>query len=249
MAAHGECRNSHSAIGTKFSNPDLLLIGFSLRKRPSLTEPFQQKSISRRLVSKRTAAKFLTLTSPTDRRAGLHRTKIIDRYCIGMPYNTLAASLRPGARTSFHIVFAILIVCFGFARSACAEVRISGDAAALKVVVQSASLIDVLRALQTTFKFHYQQAGTLPDVISGTYSGSLRSVLARLLTGHDYIIRGSQDDLTITIVPPKGGPAANRAPVIARGREPPPPEDEAPPTKPGECVRPGRDGQIIHYAC
>jgi hypothetical protein len=167
-----------------------------------------------------------------------------------MPDNTFAASSQPGARTSSLIVLALLIVCFGFARSACAEVRISGDAASVKVVAQSASLNDVLRALQTTFKFHYQQAATMPDVISGTYSGSLRSVLARLLAGHDYIIRGSQDDLTITIVAPKGGPAANRAPVIARGREPPPPpEDEAPPTKPGECLRPGRDGQIIHYAC
>ena len=167
-----------------------------------------------------------------------------------MPDNTFTAGSLPGARTSSHVVLAILIVCFGFARSAYAEVRISGDAAAVKVVAQSASLNDVLRALQTTFKFHYQQTGTLPDVISGTYSGSLRSVLARLLAGHDYIIRGSQDDLTITIVAPKGGPAPNRAPVIARGREPtPPPEVEAPPNPPGECVRTGRDGQIIHYPC
>ena len=167
-----------------------------------------------------------------------------------MPDNTFTAGSLPGARTSSHVVLALLIVCFGFARSAYAEVRISGDAAAVKVVAQSASLNDVLRALQTTFKFHYQQTGTLPDVISGTYSGSLRSVLARLLAGHDYIIRGSQDDLTITIVAPKGGPAPNRAPVIARGREPtPPPEVEAPPNPPGECVRTGRDGQIIHYPC
>src|SRR5580698_6953265 len=103
----------------------------------------------------------------------------------------------PGTMAAAHFVLALSLVGFGFTRPAIAEVRISGNPTAVSVVAQGASLDDVLRALQINFKFHYRDAGTLLDAINGTYSGSLRSVVARLLAGHDYIMRGSQNDLAV----------------------------------------------------
>lgn len=126
-----------------------------------------------------------------------------------MRYGIPVAKPSPAARAVCHIVLALWIVCCGFAQAAYAEVRVSGAANALTIETRGATLDEVLRALRLTFKFQYQDTGTLHDVISGTYSGSLRSVVTRLLEGHDFIMHGSSDDLSVGIVAPKNAPAAN----------------------------------------
>jgi len=127
-----------------------------------------------------------------------------------MRYGTPVAKSSPGARAATRIALAVWIVCFGFAQSAAAEVSVSGEAGALKLETRGATLNEVLRALQSTFKFRYQDTGTLNDVISGTYAGSLRGVITRLLEGHDFVMHGSLSDLSVEILAPKNAPAAGR---------------------------------------
>jgi len=163
-----------------------------------------------------------------------------------MRWSSLISTSSPGTRAAAHFVLAVSLVGFGFSRPAVAEVRVSGNPAAVSVVTQGASLDDVLRALQINFKFHYRDAGTLPDAINGTYSGSLRSVVARLLAGHDYIMRGSQNDLVVEIFVPKGGQAPGHA--AAGDRAPPPKPNAATPDSEKGCIY-NDGGRMIPVEC
>jgi hypothetical protein len=147
-----------------------------------------------------------------------------------MRYGTTVAKSSPGARAVTRIGLAVWIVCFGFAQSASAEVSISGQANALKLETRGATLDEVLRALQAAFKFHYQDTGTLNNVISGTYAGSLRGVVSRLLGGHDFVMQGSLSDLSVAIVAPKNAASAGRAVSV-----------KAAPAAAPERLRPGTD--------
>ncbi len=127
-----------------------------------------------------------------------------------MRCSTPIAKSSPAAGAVSRIGLALWIACFGFAQSASAEVSISGQANALRIETRGATLDEVLRALQAAFKFQYQDTGTLNDVISGTYSGSLRGVVTRLLEGHDFVMHGSLSDLSVEIIASKNAPAAGR---------------------------------------
>jgi len=105
----------------------------------------------------------------------------------------------PAARALAYAVLAVCFICFGPPQSASAEVRVSGTANAVNLDTQGATLDETLRALQASFKFRYQGAA-LPDPISGTYSGPLRSVIARLLAGHDFVLHTTSDELIVTLV-------------------------------------------------
>jgi hypothetical protein len=100
-------------------------------------------------------------------------------------------------RTAAHIALAICIGCCGVVRSANAEVRVSGTANNLTLEMQEASLEEILQALGGSFNL--QSHGTMGanHPISGTYSGSLEHALAKLLDGHNYIIRRSAGGLEL----------------------------------------------------
>jgi hypothetical protein len=88
----------------------------------------------------------------------------------------------------------------GPCQSAGAEVSISGTPGAVRVEARQASVDEVLRALQTSFKLEYSASGAIGGVISGTYSGSLPRVIARILDGRNYIMHGSADDLQVRLL-------------------------------------------------
>jgi hypothetical protein len=143
------------------------------------------------------------------------------------------ARLSLGAKASTHVALAVCLIIFGLLRSATAEVRVSGTAKAVNVTAQDATLDDILRALQANFKFQYQ-GGALPNPVSGTYSGSLRSVIARLLTGHNYVTRETNSELIVTLVgasgvaTAKGNVAANSSKNFNPDLEPAPPKNPPP---------------------
>ena len=122
--------------------------------------------------------------------------------------NQTTVSKLSGARALAHVGLAACFICVGLFQFASAEVRVSGTAKAVNVTAQDATLDDILRALQANFKFQYR-GGALPNPVSGTYSGSLRSVIARLLTGHNYVTRETNSELIVTLVGANGVTAAN----------------------------------------
>ena len=131
-----------------------------------------------------------------------------------------APTSSPGERGGSHIVLVVLwIVCFGFAQSAHAEVRVSGGADAVVIETRGASLEEVLKALQGSVKFRYHSTGALDDVVSGTYSGPLRRVITRLLEGHNYVFRNFSNNLEVVILGSSGSAQVSGLPQV-NGPEP-----------------------------
>jgi len=74
--------------------------------------------------------------------------------------------------------------------------------AALRVEARNATLQEVLTALRSSFGLKIQ-ASTSTDLnrsVSGTYNGSLREVITRLLDGYDFFVRKLGDDLEVVVV-------------------------------------------------
>ena len=98
-----------------------------------------------------------------------------------------------------------------------AEVRVSGNADALIVETREASADEVLAALRTSFNIQYHTSGAAIRVVTGSYTGSLRQVLARLFNGQNYVIRSSTNGIEIAVF----GPAASSSRAIVWGRQQP----------------------------
>ncbi len=79
-----------------------------------------------------------------------------------------------------------------------AAVRVRGNTAAVRLDARRATTADVLAALNATFDMSYRSAIVLDEEISGTYAGSLRRVIARVLDGYNYVIK--QDDAKLDVV-------------------------------------------------
>ena len=118
----------------------------------------------------------------------------------------------------------LAIACCGLTQSALAEVSISGTPSAVRVEARQASVDEVLRALGTSFKLRYSATGAIGGMVSGTYSGSLPSVVARILGGQNYFMHGPADDLEVRILT-AGAPAAQPTARVA-------------PAKPGAAAAP-----------
>src|SRR5438445_7461094 len=67
-----------------------------------------------------------------------------------------------------------------------AEVRVSGTAEALRIEARDAAVADVLSALNASLGLQFRSSAPLERRVSGTFAGSLRRVLARVLEGYDF---------------------------------------------------------------
>lgn len=104
-----------------------------------------------------------------------------------------SAALSVGAATIAAGIFAIPPT------SAQTATKISGNAQAVSIQAQGSSIEEVLAALGQQFNLHYRSSANLKNRISGTYQGSLRSVVARLLEGHNFVIGSGPEGLVITV--------------------------------------------------
>jgi hypothetical protein len=98
-----------------------------------------------------------------------------------------------------------------------AEIHVGGEPAALRVEAQNATLQEVLTALRSSFGLKIQ-ASTSTDLnrsVSGTYNGSLREVITRLLDGYDFFVRKLGDDLEVVVVGFSASSGAAPPPEIA----------------------------------
>ena len=76
--------------------------------------------------------------------------------------------------------------------------QIEGDATALHVEVQQTAIADVLSALNK-FNVRFRSSIGLDETLDGTYTGSLRHVVARLLNRYDYAAKQDGSWLEVTI--------------------------------------------------
>ena len=100
-----------------------------------------------------------------------------------------------------------------FAQPVRAEVRVSGQADAVIVETREATVDEVLAALHTSFNLHYRTSGALNRVLTGTYTGSLQRVIARLLEGHNYVMQASAGDGGLLVFALGAAGSKARAPV------------------------------------
>src|SRR5215475_5722311 len=84
--------------------------------------------------------------------------------------------------------------------SALAELRVGGNAKAVTIDAQNASIKDILDALGKSFDVHVQTTADLQRPITGTYEGSLQKVLIRILDGYNVIMKTSNGGILVTVL-------------------------------------------------
>ena len=93
---------------------------------------------------------------------------------------------------------------------AAAEVRVSeSGSGAIMVEAHKATVQEVLDALRGLRAIEFRSTEALSRTITGTYSGTLEHVLARILDGYDRVIRSTSSGLHLDIV--GSGSAADKA--------------------------------------
>jgi hypothetical protein len=107
-----------------------------------------------------------------------------------------------------------------------ADVRVSGETEALKIEASNASLEEVLAALGRSCGLQYRYPADFSRSVSGTYEGSLRQVLSRLLQGTNFVLESSASGTKVVIYDLHSAPGGSinlvrPAPVVTPPRPPP----------------------------
>ncbi len=118
-----------------------------------------------------------------------------------------------GLSAAARLLTCIVALCIGIAMlsvtlgKASATTKVEGKSESVSLTVEDAPIREVLAALSGKFGFTYTVAPTLNRTIEGTYSGTLRQVLGRVLDGCDYVASYSGDKLDIKILGLSGSTA------------------------------------------
>jgi hypothetical protein len=84
-----------------------------------------------------------------------------------------------------------------------AEVNVSGTPASVRIVADHDAMAATLSALGA-FNVRYRTSVPLDAVVSGTYAGSLKEVIARLLDGYAYVVRHEGEVTEIVVFARRG---------------------------------------------
>jgi hypothetical protein len=84
------------------------------------------------------------------------------------------------------------------------SLHLQGNTAAVRLDVRQARISEVLSALGTAFNMQYRSSITLDEIVNGTYAGSLRHVILRLLDGYNYVLKQNDASLDLVIVSERG---------------------------------------------
>ena len=91
---------------------------------------------------------------------------------------------------------------------ACAVVRVQGEATSVQIVAHQAQVSEVLSELSKTVDMRYDMSPDLDTAINGTYRGPLEDVLARVLSGYNYIIGNREGRFEVIVIDRVGTAAA-----------------------------------------
>src|SRR5262249_54019015 len=106
-----------------------------------------------------------------------------------------------GGRRIALAALAVAVTLGASATCGRAEVSIHGNRAAVQLEASKAPLSEVLSTLENAFPIRHRTWVPLDRSISGTYRGSVRSVLSRLLGGFNYYITDTADGwIEITVL-------------------------------------------------
>jgi len=84
---------------------------------------------------------------------------------------------------------------------ATADVRIvDSGSGTLVVEARDATVQQVLEALSESRNFEFHTSRALTRVLSGTYSGTLRRVLARILDGYDHVVQSTPTGTRLSVL-------------------------------------------------
>jgi hypothetical protein len=119
-----------------------------------------------------------------------------------------------------------------------AEVRIEGDAAALRIEAKNSRITDVLAALGKTMNVQLRTSSPLNRTISGTYQGSLQKILPKLLKGYDYIIKTHGAAVEVLVYGSQASRAVGAAPMRRFSSEKFPPQNQSRPRVPPPIRKP-----------
>lgn len=111
---------------------------------------------------------------------------------------------------------AILLAALFPARSLGAETRVTGEPDAVRVEARDSRVEEVLVALGASFGLQYRSTSALSRRVSGTYEGSLRRVVTRLLDGYDFVMKTGSDGIEVTVYGSATPGAAGPTPTAAQ---------------------------------
>jgi hypothetical protein len=110
-------------------------------------------------------------------------------------------------RTWGALAACLVLLAAGPAR---AEILLEGDAASVRLEVTQAPIGEILAAFGERYGVRYRALIPLDRPVTGSYSGALPRVIARVLEGYDYVARISPGAIDIAYIRTRGGalPAA-----------------------------------------
>jgi hypothetical protein len=94
---------------------------------------------------------------------------------------------------------ALLAWCLSCEHSA-AEVHLSGRPDRFVLQAHDATMPEILDAVRSAFALDVTLNGASARKFTGTYSGSVRQVLSRLLRGEDYVLRSAADGMSVILL-------------------------------------------------
>jgi hypothetical protein len=103
-----------------------------------------------------------------------------------------------GSPSSAAIAFAAALAIAPM--SALAEAQVRGSPEAVTVEAQNASVEDILSALSAAFGMHYRSSANLERRLNGTYEGSLKRGVARILEGYNFFVKADEAIIEVTVL-------------------------------------------------
>jgi hypothetical protein len=97
------------------------------------------------------------------------------------------------------VAFGLLCLAPFAATHAHAEVVVDGDRDQMRVRVDNDTIANVLQALGQNNNLQYRSRSPLNKVIDGSFSGSFRQVVLRVLVGFDFVVHYNSQGIEIFV--------------------------------------------------
>ncbi len=103
-------------------------------------------------------------------------------------------------RRTIAVAIAAMALAGSGAYAADAQVHVEGRADAVRLDVRDAPLHDVLDALADNFDLRYRANDALDTRKTGSFSGPLRQVAARILDGYDFAMKVTPHGIDVLVL-------------------------------------------------